>query len=185
MPPFTSEALCYTWRRMPNVRTHDLITTASGITLFPVTWLAAPGHSITVALTISGAHLLAGLLFSPDLDIFAVNYRRWGPFRVLWWPYAKAIPHRSLLSHGLIIGPLLQLAYFFAVFGGLFSALLLLLGQYDVWISMVAGVLAWMQVYPALVFALVCGFITGGASHSIPDWISTGTKRTWNSWTKY
>lgn len=185
MPLFPLEALCYTWRCMPNVRTHDLITTASGITLFPVTWLAAPGHSITVALTISGAHLLAGLLFSPDLDIFAVNYRRWGPFRVLWWPYAKAIPHRSLLSHGLVIGPLLQLAYFFVVFGGLFSALLLLLGQYDVWISMVAGVLAWMQVYPALVFALVCGFITGGASHSIPDWISTGTKRTWNSWTKY
>jgi uncharacterized metal-binding protein len=104
--------------------------------------------------------------------------------RVLWWPYSKAIPHRSLLSHGLVIGPLLQLLYFVMVFGGLFSALLLLLGQHSLWSSMLGGVLAFMDRYPALVLAVLVGFVTGGASHSIPDWISTGAKRTWNSWTR-
>jgi uncharacterized metal-binding protein len=170
---------------MPNVRTHDLITTTSGVALFPISWVAVPGHSVTVALVISSAHLLAGLLFSPDLDIRAVNYRRWGPLRVLWWPYSKAIPHRSLLSHGLVIGPLLQLLYFVVVFGGLFSALLLLLGQHSLWSSMLGSVFRFMDQYPALVLAGLVGFVTGGASHSIPDWISTGAKRTWNSWTKY
>lgn len=101
---------------------------------------------------------------------------------MLWWPYTKALHHRSLLSHGLVIGPLLQLAYFVVVFGGLFSALLLVFGQFNWWSTMFGSVLDFVA---ALVLALVCGFVTGGASHSIPDWISTGAKRTWHSWTKY
>lgn len=170
---------------MPNIHTHDLITTATGVALFPVSWLLLPDHSFTGAVTIASAHLLAGLLFSPDLDIRATNYRRWGPFRVLWWPYAKAIPHRSLISHGLVIGPLLQLLYFIIVFGGLLSALLLLCGQVSVWIGLVAGAIDSVQSYPGYVGAFLIGFVTGGASHSIPDWLSTGAKRTWTSWTRY
>jgi uncharacterized metal-binding protein len=170
---------------MPNVHTHDLITTASGIALLPVSWILMPDHSFTAALTLSSAHLLAGLLFSPDLDITATNYRRWGPLRVLWWPYAKAIPHRSWISHGLVVGPLLQLLYFLVVFGGLLSVLLLMLGQAVAWSRLLSGIVEFIQVYPALGLAVVLGFVTGGASHSIPDWISTGTKRTWNRWTRF
>src|SRR3712207_2749981 len=86
----TSPNICAILRSMPNVYTHDLITTATGVALFPVTWLLLPDHSLTGALTLSSAHLLAGLLFSPDRHMRPTNYRRWGPFRLLWWPYAKA-----------------------------------------------------------------------------------------------
>lgn len=168
------------WQRMPNVRTHDLITTLSGAALLPLSWLLLPSRSLTLALTISTAHWLAGLIFSPDLDIFGTNYRRWGPLRVLWWPYAKTIPHRSWLSHGLIVGPLLQLVYFVAVFGGLAAVLLLLVGQHSIWNEFVRWLLVVGSEYPALVVGFLGGFITGSASHSIPDWLSTGTKRTWN-----
>jgi uncharacterized metal-binding protein len=170
---------------MPNVHTHDLITSVSGVALFPVSWILLPNHSVIGALTVSGAHLLAGLLFSPDLDIRATNYRRWGPLRVLWWPYSKAIPHRSWVSHGLVVGPLVQLLYFVVVFGGLLTALLLLFGQHSAWIRLVTGIAEFIQGYPAYVLVFLFGFVTGGASHSIPDWISTGTKRTWNSWMRF
>ena len=170
---------------MPNIRTHDFITTVSGVVLFPVSWILLPDHSLTGALTITAAHLLAGLLFSPDLDLRATNYRRWGPLRGLWWPYSKAVPHRSWISHGLIVGPLLQLLYFLVVFGGAFAALLLIVGQYEISTRLLAGTVEVIQIYPGYMTAFLIGFVTGGASHSIPDWLSTGTKRTWNSWTRF
>lgn len=169
---------------MPNIRTHDFITTVSGGILFPVSWILLPNHSLTAALTITTAHLLAGLLFSPDLDIRATNYYRWGPLRVLWWPYAKAVPHRSWISHGLVVGPLLQLLYCLIVFSSVFTALLLIVGQFEMWSQLVAGIAKIIQIYPGYVTAFLVGFVTGGASHSIPDWLSTGAKRTWNSWTR-
>ena len=37
--------------------------------------------------------------------------KRWGILQGLWWPYRKLIPHRSLFSHGPLIGTALRLAY--------------------------------------------------------------------------
>ena len=36
--------------------------------------------------------------------------RRWGPLGFIWWPYRQLIPHRSIWSHGPLIGTTLRLA---------------------------------------------------------------------------
>ena len=55
-------------------------------------------------------------MFSPDLDLDSAIDDRWGIFFWIWRPYMWLVPHRSrLLSHGLVIAPLLRLLYFYLV----------------------------------------------------------------------
>ena len=81
-------------------------------------WLALPfgllwwpvlgwSGSATAAL----AFLIGGLWLSPDLDTISKPTRRWGPLALLWWPYRQLLRHRSLLSHGPLLGTLGRLAY--------------------------------------------------------------------------
>lgn len=98
---------------MPSGKVHDHITLIGAACAVPA-WLAlAPRPwDFTAGATLVGATLFSGLMLSPDLDLDSSIYKRWGPFRFLWWPYQKAIPHRSRLSHSYILGPALRLAYF-------------------------------------------------------------------------
>jgi len=57
------------------------------------------------------AYLFSMLLLSPDLDLAkSDSYRRWGPLRWLWMPYAAAFRHRRV-SHHPLFGPLTRIAY--------------------------------------------------------------------------
>jgi uncharacterized metal-binding protein len=92
---------------MPSGRTHDRITVwsvpfVSGIAYF----LTQNGK---FALILAGGFLFSGLMFGPDLDIYSVQYKRWGWFRWIWIPYRSAILHRSQLSHVLLIGTIQEL----------------------------------------------------------------------------
>ena len=61
---------------------------------------------------ISGAaFLIGGLWLSPDLDTHSRALKRWGILKGLWWPYQKAIPHRSIFSHGPFLGTTLRVSY--------------------------------------------------------------------------
>ena len=66
---------------------------------------------LDAGLIAAGACLVGGLWLSPDLDIRSVALRRWGPLSVLWWPYRRLIPHRSLWSHGPLLGTTVRLAW--------------------------------------------------------------------------
>ena len=54
---------------------------------------------------------LGGHFLSPDLDTKSICLSRWGIFKPIWLPYRKLIAHRSILSHGLIIGSILRILY--------------------------------------------------------------------------
>lgn len=103
---------------MPNVKTHDklilrflpviiALLVFLGIT-FPV------NLSIFVFITI-GLYLFGGYYFSPDLDIDSAIYYRWKFFRWIWKPYRLIITHRSIFSHGLIIGTIIRIIYLFLI----------------------------------------------------------------------
>lgn len=104
---------------MPNARTHDAITYA----IIPFTFLAAEmywgDHATSAMATV--AMVFSGLMFGPDLDLDSKPYRRWGPLKFLWKPYQVALPHRSMLSHGPILGTIIRIVYFLIVFS-LFAA---------------------------------------------------------------
>lgn len=67
---------------------------------------------------------LAGVLLSPDLDVDA-GYIGFGllrkvpvvgpllswSWRAYWWPYTIIVPHRSVWSHGPVIGTALRALY--------------------------------------------------------------------------
>jgi uncharacterized metal-binding protein len=89
-------------------RTHRIITLCA----VPVTVGAAlalggglPGASQ------AAAGCIAAIWINPDLDL---NYGPL-PLRVLFWPYRRAIPHRSILSHGPIIGTIGRIAYLYGL----------------------------------------------------------------------
>jgi uncharacterized metal-binding protein len=104
---------------LPDGKTHDTITVVGAVVAAPVWWyLTREPRDYTVCATLVGSILFSGLMLSPDLDLDSSIYRRWGPFRFVWWPYQKIVPHRSVLSHSLL-GALLRVAYFLAMVWGL------------------------------------------------------------------
>ncbi|HEY7910780.1 MAG TPA: metal-binding protein [Blastocatellia bacterium] len=98
---------------MPSGRTHDLIT----LLLAPPT--AALAYVITndwaVTAITTATMIFGGMMFGPDLDIQSRQYARWGPLRFLWWPYKVMLPHRSRLSHSILLGTFVRVIYFLAV----------------------------------------------------------------------
>ncbi len=159
---------------MPSGSTHDRITLWSLPVVAGCTYIATQSSDRT--LLVSGAFLFSGLMFGPDLDIYSVQYKRWGYLRWLWLPYQKAIKHRSLLSHGLIIGTTLRLVYL--------AAWISLLGIFGLGIAQLVG-FSWnwqilaefaaSSTYSAI--ALFAGLEIGAISHIVSDRISTYYKR--------
>jgi uncharacterized metal-binding protein len=58
---------------------------------------------------------IVGMFVHPDWDYAEIRgvVAELGPFKYLVKPYGSAIPHRSFLSHGPIIGTVGRLAYIF------------------------------------------------------------------------
>ncbi len=77
-------------------------------------WLGLPGVTAGTL-----AFLIGGLWLSPDLDTRSNPSRRWGPLRLLWWPYRRLLRHRSLFSHSPFLGSAGRLLYLGGLIGGL------------------------------------------------------------------
>jgi len=98
---------------MPSGRTHlrieaVLLPVWSGVGVLCAVhgWIG----SAEIAAFVS-AYLFSMLLLSPDLDLAeSDSYRRWGPLRWLWAPYAAAFKHRRV-SHHPLFGPITRIAY--------------------------------------------------------------------------
>jgi uncharacterized metal-binding protein len=113
------------------------------------------------------AFLLGGLLLSPDLDTRSNPTRRWGPLRLLWWPYRRLLRHRSLLSHSPLLGTAGRLSYLAAAL--LTTSLLLLpLGGPTPQQLLATGRALWQEQRPLVLAALV-GLEASSWLHLIQD----------------
>ncbi len=161
---------------MPSGRTHDLITlllappTAALAYLLTGDWVVS---AITTATMIFG-----GMMFGPDLDIQSRQYARWGPLRFIWWPYKVMLPHRSRLSHSILIGTFIRVVYFLAVITLLVAAALYARAAYfDETPSGVASVTGafdhmWEVFAPINRDYLIAAFVglwAGATSHTVSD----------------
>jgi uncharacterized metal-binding protein len=172
---------------MPGARTHDLITVVTGAALMPPAYAALatayePVQATGLVACFAGAHLVSGMLFSPDLDLDSAIDNRWGPFYWIWRPYMWLVPHRRFFSHSLVFSPLLRLLYFYLVVMGVLVGGAWLLGQAGVAVPYLHVVVTEqifdvLRRYPDEVRAVLLGFITGSAAHTIADWLVTGGKR--------
>lgn len=162
---------------MPSGKTHDRITLWSLPLITGVTF--AQTHNSNLTLIVSGAFLFSGLMFGPDLDLYSLQYKRWGYLRWIWIPYQKTLPHRSLLSHGPIIGTTLRVLYL-----GCWLAILIIciLGIAHVIWGVNYTWLLWTKLarsrfYTAEWIALLLGLELGAISHIFSDWCGSAYKR--------
>lgn len=174
---------------MPDARTHDMITLVTGAALVPVVYVAqvqylniAPPDAGTNTAWLLFAHMISGILFSPDLDLDSQIDNRWGIFYWIWRPYMWAVPHRNFWSHSLIFAPLLRLAYFYFVVLGLFLGTAWLFSQVGIVVptfydQLTIGLREVLRDNPDPTLAFLVGFCTGSAAHTIADWLVTEGKR--------
>lgn len=173
------DSVALTIPAMPAGRTHDQITL---ICLLPTAVLSLGlSRSPLFALICSGAFLFSGLMFGPDLDVPSCQYRRWGWLRWLWLPYQKSIPHRSVWSHGLVVGTVLRLGYlgcWLLAFSVLGLSLLRHWGYWQQdWQASLLRLWYWGQTHPLEVWAALVGLELGAMSHSCSDWLGSAIKR--------
>jgi uncharacterized metal-binding protein len=171
---------------MPGARTHDIITIATGAALAPPAYAALatadPAGAASSVAWLVGAHLLSGIMFSPDLDLDSAIDDRWGIFFWIWRPYMWLVPHRRFWSHSLAVAPLLRLVYFYVVLMIVFMACAWLLGRAgvtvpDYHVRLTEAIFRAFREHPEKVRIVLLGFVTGSAAHTIADWLVTGGKR--------
>jgi uncharacterized metal-binding protein len=172
---------------MPAGQTHDRITVWSlpimgGITL-------GVTQSSHLTLWAAAGFLFGGLMFGPDLDIYSRQYQRWGWFRWIWLPYRKMMRHRSLLSHGPLIGTSFRVFYLAGWIGLAATIGFALAYGWQHWQGHAVAPIAtlwgdfnnqstrWFQQHQASAIALAIGLEAGAISHSISDWIGSAYKR--------
>ena len=171
---------------MPSGRTHDRITIYS---IFPMAiGVAIATQSVVQVLLFSGGFLFSGWMFGPDLDIYSLPYKRWGPLRWIWIPYQRAMAHRSMLSHGPIVGTAIRLLYLSTWLLG-FTALSIIcwtqLQTPQHWKSLSLMQLEWLlhqvyhqlKLYPIETLVILLGLELGAMSHALSDWSSTAMRR--------
>jgi uncharacterized metal-binding protein len=94
---------------MPNSRTHDIITFVAAPIVGGVTyWLTKDQKTTWIIL---GFYLFASLMFNGDLDMPSRPFNRWWLLKMFWIPYQLMFHHRSVFTHGLIIGTAIRVAY--------------------------------------------------------------------------
>lgn len=149
---------------MASGRSHDratwLLALPYGALWWP--WLGASGMAVA-----SFSFLVGGLLLSPDLDTRSNATRRWGPLKLLWWPYRRFLSHRSVLSHSPLLGTACRLLYLAALL-----LLLCLLGRplgtpAPGWLLQALQRL-WLQ-QPALLITALLGLEASSWLHLIQD----------------
>jgi uncharacterized metal-binding protein len=94
---------------MPNGKTHDTIT----FVLAPVVgglsyWITKDIKTTTILMS---TYLFASLMFNGDLDTNSRPYNRWWLLKMIWIPYQLMFEHRSVFTHGLIIGTIIRILY--------------------------------------------------------------------------
>lgn len=171
---------------MPSGRTHDRITFYSLPPIMGAVALAT--QSGVQTLLFGGGFLFSGWMFGPDLDIHSLPYKRWGPLRWMWLPYRKAMAHRSMLSHGPLLGTVFRVLYL-ATWVLLFVAVGVVgwaqLQSPEHWQTMSLIQLEWIlrrlqaEVlrYPLEALLLFLGLEAGAMSHALSDWTGSGVKR--------
>ncbi|WP_028953135.1 metal-binding protein [Synechococcus sp. CC9616] len=110
------------------------------------------------------AFFVGGLWLSPDLDTHSNALRRWGPLAFLWWPYRRLLRHRSVWSHGPLLGTIGRLSLLTA---WLWCLLAVIPGA-D-WNTFWSSAIQWFNAQPQQAVAMLVGLEASVWLHLILD----------------
>ena len=165
---------------MPLGRTHDRIT------LWMLPWIVFGSYILTrngeLTLLTSGGFFFSGLMFGPDLDIYSIQFKRWGKLSRLWLPYQKLLRHRSFFSHGFIIGTVIRIIYLllwlFITSIFIVTILQLFIGFNWNWQTFAIDSFRGIKTkYQYETIALFLGLELGAMSHYLSDFINSAYKK--------
>ncbi|MEA5572604.1 metal-binding protein [Calothrix sp. UHCC 0171] len=164
---------------MPSGRTHDRITIWTLPIVVAITFWQTRSGNLT--LLVATGFMLGGLMFGPDLDIYSRQFQRWGWLRWIWLPYQKSLRHRSVFSHGPLIGTTIRVIYITILLSVITTLGLLIVekvGNMPLnWQGLGDGILGAIAKYKTEFFALFLGLEVGAMSHSLSDWTGSAYKR--------
>lgn len=106
---------------MATGKTHDKVTTmlipvmALIFVLINNSFFYDLGDIVNYTLLGISSYIFGGYMFSGDLDIISTETRRWGYLKFIWVPYQKLFDHRSIFTHGFILGPTIRLIYLYII----------------------------------------------------------------------
>lgn len=107
---------------MATGKTHDKITIIMIPLIFTIFWnininlVNDIKKAVICSLLGVFIYVFAGYMFSGDLDIKSTEYYRWGIFKCIWLPYQKIFKHRSIFTHGFILGPSIRILYIYIIY---------------------------------------------------------------------
>ena len=138
---------------MPDGRTHDKITSITTPVVGIVSYIVTKDIKTTAILM--STYLFASLMFNGDLDMPSKPFNRWWLFKMIWIPYQIMFNHRSIFTHGLIIGTVVRILYL----GIIPFIILFLKGNLDILLN----------INLQLLFLIFIGLELGSAIHTISD----------------
>lgn len=94
---------------MPDGKTHDKITLVTTIPIVMIFFFIS--HDIINSIIGGISYIFASIMFNGDLDTNSKPYNRWWIFKMIWIPYQLMFKHRSIFTHGIIIGTVVRLIY--------------------------------------------------------------------------
>lgn len=109
---------------------------------------------------------------SPDLDLKSNPYYNWRLLRFIWIPYQKVIKHRSVVSHGFILGTIIRVAYLYIVF----SLMLISITNITLY-TILANTTIIIEKYDVYFVAALIGLELSSICHICLDIVSTMKKR--------
>lgn len=98
---------------MPNGRTHDIITAVTTpVVVGGSYWLT---KDIKTTMILMSTFIFASLMFNGDLDTNSRPYNRWFILKMIWIPYQLMFTHRSIWTHGIVLGTIVRILYLFSI----------------------------------------------------------------------
>ena len=138
---------------MPDGRTHDKITSITTPIVGVVSYIVTKDIKTTAILM--STYLFASLMFNGDLDMPSKPFNRWWLFKMIWIPYQIMFNHRSIFTHGLVIGTVVRILYL----GIIPFIILFLKGNLDILLN----------INLQIIFLILIGLELGSAIHTISD----------------
>ena len=115
----------------------------------------------------AGSFLFGGYCLSPDLDTKSITFKRWGYIKFIWIPYQKFLRHRSIFSHGPLIGTAIRLLYLLCIV--VLFLFLLSLSNMSLSINILKIVIKAFNQYPKEILSLIIGIEGSALLHIIKD----------------
>lgn len=117
-----------------------------------------------------------GIYFSPDLDTKSNVYYRWKILRHIWNPYIFLFKHRSIYTHGIIIGTIIRIIYISFPVITITCCIWILVLHLSLE-EYLAYILTLMSDYNYYILEIIIVLEISSLTHTVPDIILTMLKK--------